>query len=297
MYYALVIPARVHHYRDPAAVSIGLGELSARGLVPRGILFIALDSRGECLVAVPDDLDVVSRLRVGEKMCLKAPWEGRYFHFDAIHRLPGDTVLWNGDRRLGDAGSASEVACAVAHWMKQQGTKSVFLGCSPHQSGSWWAASERSPVIDLHATGLAGTVVTQSGLLARRLGESRLYHLDFAQLREGGARAGWSEVYDSPMGNVLMLESRVMNYSLVLSCERGLVEIDVSGLPDQVTEIGRVPVEAGIGVVGRIDGGAFAVTTGKVEPWGLANVTPALLVGSSNQALRDLPTALRAAMK
>ena len=28
------------------------------------------------------------------------PIEGRFFHFDAIHRLPGDFVLWNGDRRL-----------------------------------------------------------------------------------------------------------------------------------------------------------------------------------------------------
>jgi hypothetical protein len=27
-------------------------------------------------------------------MTLKPPWDGRYYHFDAIYRLPGDTVLW-----------------------------------------------------------------------------------------------------------------------------------------------------------------------------------------------------------
>ena len=41
-------------------------------------------------------------IKVGDKLSLVPPWEGRYFHFDAIHRLPGNTVLWNGDRRLGE---------------------------------------------------------------------------------------------------------------------------------------------------------------------------------------------------
>lgn len=291
-----MIPARVYHYRDPATVAIGLNELAARGLTPRSILFIALDSRGECHIAVPDDLESVSHVRVGEKMTLKAPWEGRYYHFDAIHRLPGDTVLWNGDRRLGDTGSAPEVACAVAHWLKNSGAKNVFLGCTAHQPASWWTVDERSPVVDLHATGLVSAVVTQEGLLARRIGEPKLYHLDFQSLRTSGPRSGWDVVYESPMGNILMVERRVLNYSLVLTCEHGLVELDVSGLPDTVTEIDRVEIDAGVGIVGRIDGGAFAVTTGEVEPWGLANVTPALLVGSSKQSLRDLPPALAAAL-
>ena len=113
-----MIPARVHHFRDPTAVVLGLKELGQRGLTPRGVLFIALDPRGETHIAVPDDSTRSRRIRVGDKLTLKPPWEGRYFHFDAIHRLPGDTVLWNGDRRLGDTGSATEVACAVAVWLK-----------------------------------------------------------------------------------------------------------------------------------------------------------------------------------
>ena len=54
----------------------------------------------------------------------------------------------------------------------------------------------------------------------------------------------------------------------------GLVEIDVSHLPDLVIETARVPMRSGFGVVGRIDGGAFAVTAGTIEPWGLTNMTP-----------------------
>jgi hypothetical protein len=45
-------------------------------------------------------------------------------------------------------------------------------------------------------------------------------------------------------------------------------------------------------VVGRIDGGAFAVTCGKVEPWGLADVEPALLVGAKGDTLLDLARSL-----
>ena len=53
-------------------------------------------------------------------------------------------------------------------------------------------------------------------------------------------------------------------------------------------------MQSGFGVVGRIDGGAFAVTAGRVEPWGLSDVSPAMLVGSPNQTLLDLPRTLRA---
>ena len=48
------------------------------------------------------------------------------------------------------------------------------------------------------------------------------------------------------------------------------------------------------GFIGRIDGGAFAVTAGRVEPWGLSDVSPAMLVGSPNETLLDLPKTLRA---
>ena len=43
-----------------------------------------------------------------------------------------------------------------------------------------------------------------------------------------------------------------------------------------------------MGVIGRIDGSAFAVTRGRVEPWGLADVTPALLLGAPTGTLADL---------
>src|SRR3954451_23563618 len=99
---------RVYHYRDPAAVILGLKELRKQGLTPRGLLFVALDPRGETNICVPEDLDAVASIRVGDKLSLVSPFEGRFFHFDAVHRLPGDSVLWNGDRRLGDTGSAPQ---------------------------------------------------------------------------------------------------------------------------------------------------------------------------------------------
>lgn len=284
---------RLYHYRDPAAVALGLRELRKQGLTARGLLFLAQDPRGETYIAVPGDLDAVTKVRVGDKMTLSPPWEGRYFHFDAIHRLPGDTVLYNGDRRLGDTGAANEVAVAVSEWLKGSSAKNVFLGCTPHQPGSWWTIDENSTAVDLHAAGLVDTVVTASGLMARRIGDPQVFHLDFADLRKSGARSGWQPVYRSPLGNILLIERRVLNYRIVLTCERGLVEVDVSGLPDQVTETARVELESGLGVVGRVDGGAFAVTAGTVEPWGLADVSPAMLVGSPNQTLMDLPRSLK----
>ncbi len=286
-----MIPAKVYHFREPAAAIIGFQELAKRGVTPRGIMFIALDTRGECHVAIPDDTAKVAGLRVGDKMTCKTPWEGRYFHFDAIHRLPGDTVLWNGDRRLDDTGSAAEIAYGVANWLGRMNAKNVFLGCTPHQPGSWWLSGERAPVADLHAAGLVDTVVTQTGLLARRIGEPGLFHLDFSTLRNQGVRGQWTQVYQSSLGNILMVERRVINYSLVLTCERGLIEIDISHLPDSISEKQTTLTggsERALGVVGRIDGGSFAVCHGDVEPWGLANVTPAELVGSGTQSLAEL---------
>ena len=61
-----------------------------------------------------------------------------------------------------------------------------------------------------------------------------------------------------------------------------------------VIETARVPMQSGFGVVGRIDGGAFAVTAGTIEPWGLTNMSPAMLVGSPTESLLDLPKTLRA---
>jgi hypothetical protein len=290
-----VIATRVYHYRDPAAVILGLKELRKQGLTPRGLLFVALDPRGETYIAVPEDLDAVADIKVGDKLSLVPPFEGRYFHFDAVHRLPGDSVLWNGDRRLGDTGSAPEVACAISEWLKGSSAKNVFLGCTPHIPGSFWTEHERAAVTDLHNLGYLDCVVTTTGVLARKIDDRHMYHLDYASIAKHGAPIeGWTEVFASELGNVLLVERRVLQYRLCLTCERGLVEIDVSHLPDLVIETARVPLKSGFGVVGRIDNGAFAVTAGTVEPWGLTNMSPAMLVGSPTQSLLDLPKTLRA---
>jgi len=287
---------RVFHYRDPAAVILGLKELRKQGLTPRGLLFVALDPRGETNICVPEDFDAVASIRVGDKLSLVPPWDGqmRLFHFDAVHRLPGDSVLWNGDRRLGDTGSAPEVACALSEWLKGSSAKNVFLGCTPHVPGSWWTVDHLSAVTDLHGMGFLDCVVTSSGILARKIDDRRLFHLDFQSLAQNGSPTdGWQEVFSSEMGNILLLERRVLQYRLVLTCEQGLLEIDVSHLPDLVIETARVPMRSGFGVVGRIDNGAFAVTAGTIEPWGLTNMSPAMLVGSPTEKLLDLPRTLR----
>jgi hypothetical protein len=284
---------RVYHYRDPAAVILGLKELRKQGLTPRGLLFVAVDPRGETYLAVPEDLDAVEGIRVGDKLSLVPPWAGRYFHFDAVHRLPGDSVLWNGDRRLADTGSAPEVACAISAWLKGSSARNVFLGCTPHVPGSWWTVDHMSAVTELHAMGFLDCVVTTSGILARKIDDARLYHVDFQALaRHGAPSSGWVEVFKSELGNVVLLERRVLQRRLVLTCEQGLLEIDVSHLPDLVIETARVPLRSGFGVVGRIGGGAFAVTAGTIEPWGLTNMSPAMLVGSPTESLLDLPMAL-----
>jgi len=286
---------RVYHYREPAALSLGLKELRKQGLTPRGLLFIALDPRGEVYVVVPEDLDAVASIRVGDKLSLVSPLEGRYFHFDAVHRLPGDHVLWNGDRRLGEPGSAPEVAVAVAAWLKGSSAKNVFLGCTPHVPGSWWTVDDRSPAVDLHPLGFLDCVVASQGILARKVDDPRLFLLGFTTLaQQGNPSTGWIEVFASDMGNILLVERRVLHYRIVLTCERGLIEIDISHLPDLVIETARVPMRSGFGVVGRIDNGAFAVTVGTIESWGLTNMSPAMLVGSPIASLLELPRMLRA---
>lgn len=286
---------RVYHYRQPAAVILGLKELRKQGLTPRGLLFVALDPRGETYIVVPEDLDAVASIRVGDKLSLVPPLEGRYFHFDAVHRLPGDSVLWNGDRRLGDSGNAPEVAVALSAWLKGSSAKNVFLGCTPHVPGSWWIADQRPPAVDLHPLGLLDCVVASQGILARKVDDPRLFLLGFTALaQQGHPNTGWTEVFTSDLGNILLVERRVLHYRIVLTCERGLIEIDISHLPDLVIETARVLMQSGFGVVGRIDNGAFAVTVGTIEPWGLTNMSPAMLVGSPIASLLELPRMLRA---
>jgi hypothetical protein len=287
-----MLRTRVLRYRDPAAMAIGLSELRRQGLTPRGLLFVALDPRGEAHLVIPEDLNQVTAIKIGEKLGLEAPLEGRYFHFDSIHRLPTGGFLWNGDRRLAQTGSASEVAYAISEFCKGAGARNVVLGCTPHQPATWWALNDRSASIALHELGLVDVVTSETGLVARRIGEVQLFYLPYTSIGKDGLIKNWTGVFLSDLGNILMLERRVLKYKLVLTCEKGLIEVDLSDLP-RVTETARVPLGSGFGVVGRIDGGAFAVTSGTVEPWGLSDVKPALLVGAPNETILDLARALR----
>jgi hypothetical protein len=218
------------------------------------------------------------------------PLEGRFFHFDAIHRLPGDFVLWNGDRRLKDPGTATEVARLVASFIKGGSARNVLFGCTPHQSGSWLGEAART-VVPLHEQGYVEVVPVATGLFARRVMDHRLFFLPFALLASTGRLEGWGPVFESPLGNILLLERRVMNDRLVLSCERGLVEVDVAQVP-RIIERARAQTNGSMAVVGRIDGGAFAVTSGKAQPWGLDEMRPALLIGGEGATLADLGRAL-----
>jgi len=198
-------------------------------------------------------------------------------------------VLWNGDRRLKDPGDAPEAAQLVAAFLKGSSAKNVLFGCTPHQPGSWLA--EGKNVVALHEHGVCEVLPVGSGLLGRKVMDHRLHFLPFARLASTGRVDGWEPVFESPLGNLLLVERRVIADRLVLSCERGLVEVDVSQVP-AVREIARATTNGSMAVVGRIDGGAFAVTSGKPQPWGLDEMRPALLVGSPGEALADLGRAL-----
>jgi hypothetical protein len=282
----------VERFGEPAALLRGLKDLRERGLTPRGMLFLALSPDGAIHLGIPEDPEKITSIKVGEKLALVWPLEGRFFHFDAIHRLPGDFVLWNGDRRLKDPGDATEVARLVASFVKGGSARNVLFGCTPHQSGSWLAEAGRT-VVALHEAGYVEVVPVASGLFARRVMDHRLFYLPFALLAATGRLDGWGPVFESTLGNILVLERRVMNDRLVLSCERGLVEVDVAQVP-RIVERARATTNGSIAVVGRIDGGAFAVTSGKPQPWGLDELRPALLVGGEGTTLADLGRALAA---
>ena len=280
----------VESFSGPPALLRGLKAMRERGITPRGLLFLALSPDGAVHVGVPADPEQITSIKIGEKLALVWPSEGRFYHYDAIHRLPGDFVLWNGDRRLKDPGDAAEVAGLVASFLKGGSAKNVLFGCTPHQPGSW--LSHQRTVVALHEQGVCEVVPVAQGLFARRVMESRLFYLPFTSLAGTGRLDGWSPVFDSPLGNILLLERRMLGDRLVLSCERGLVEVDVSQVP-RVVERAHATTNGSMAVVGRIDGGAFAVTSGKPQPWGLDEMRPALLVGSPGDTLVDLGRALQ----
>jgi hypothetical protein len=279
----------VEKFASPAALLRGLKALREKGLTPRGMLFLALSSDGAIHLGIPSDPDQVTQIRVGEKLALVWPLAGRFFHFDAIHRLPGDFVLWNGDRRLKDPGVAPQVAALIASFLKGGSARNVLFGCTPHQSGSWLAQGKDA--FALHEQGYVEVVPVPQGLFARRVMDHRLFFHSFGQLTATGRLDGWGPVFESPLGNILLVERRVMHDRLVLSCAGGLIEVDVAAVP-LVTEVARATTNGSMAVVGRIDGGAFAVTSGKPQPWGLDELRPALLIGGDGGSLADLGRAL-----
>lgn len=281
----------VEKFPEPAALLRGLRKLRESGLTPRGLLFLALSPDGAIHVGTPADREQITSIKIGEKLALVWPVEGRFFHYDAIHRLPGEFVLWNGDRRLRDPGDAAEVAGLIASFLKGGSARNVLFGCTPHQPGSWLMQGRN--VLALHEQGVVEVLPVAQGMFARRVMDAQLYYLAFSQLASTGRVDGWAPVYESPLGNVLMLERRVLGDRLVMSCERGLVEVDVSQVP-RVVERARATTNGSMAVVGRIDGGAFAVTSGTAQPWGLDEMRPALLIGGEGGSLADLGNALKA---
>ena len=304
----------IESYSEHVALLRSLGTLKQRGLSPRGVLFLALSSQGRIYLALPSVPEQLTQesLRVGEKMALRWPDKNgdgvpeRLYHFDSIHALRDDFYVFNGDRRLKDPGNAMDVGIVMARFIRTCGSSSVFFGCTPHQPGSWLAFGNQT--VALHDFGIVEVVPVPGGLLARKMHDDRLYLLTFSDIARTGHLEGWLPVYSSPLGNILLVERRVVDNRLVLSCERGLVEVDVSDLP-RVSERAQLPTpprmsSPGIdsddfdlmeeeqvmspAVLGRLGNEAFVLTRGRAQTWGLRDITPAELWGAPTGEIADI---------
>ena len=302
---------RIESYADSLALMRGLAALRQSGLTARGMLFLALSAQGRIYLALPEHPERLehSELRVGEKLALRWPEHldrpelpQRLYHFDSIHALRDDFSVHNGDRRLSQPGNAVEVGNIIARFIRSTGTSSVFFGCMPHQPGTWLQGGAQ--VVALHDFGFVEVVPVPTGLLARRLHDHRLYLLTFADIARTGHLEGWLPIYAAPFGNILLVERRVVNDRLVLSCERGLVELALGELP-HVQERARLPLwippptESDFGedespeivcpaVLGRMEREAFVLTHGYAQPWGLRDLAPAEVWGSPTGELNDI---------
>jgi hypothetical protein len=256
---------------------------------PRGFVFLALEPNGAIHISVPEDVEEVTKIKVGDKLGFPWPHEGRFYHFDSIHRLRDNFYVFNGDRRLREVGNAIPTAGLVVDYLKYSAAKNVFFGCNEHMPGAWLVGGEQ--VTPLHEAGFVGVVPVPQGLLARRVMDHRLWLRTFASLADGAPLDDWKPVYESPLGNLLFVERRIINDRLVLTAENGLIEVEVAN-PWAVVERGRVPMKIGFAVVGRVENSAFAVTQGKPEPWGLSGIRPAVLIGAAGGSLSALGEAL-----
>lgn len=97
-------------------------------------------------------------------------------------------------------------------------------------------------MVALHDFGIVEVVPVPSGLVARRMHDHRLYLLTFADIARTRHLEGWLPIYAAPFGNILLVERRVVKDRLVLSCERGLVEIGLGDLSPKVYERARLPI-------------------------------------------------------
>jgi hypothetical protein len=284
---------RCDRFADPSSFRLGLDALRLRGVTPRGLLFLSLEPSGAIHVGSTPAVETTagvtapagSALKVGDKLGLTWPLPGRFFHFDSVHRLRSGYYLFNGDRRLVQPGNAFEVAGLISSFLKGATAPNVFFGCTPHQPGSWIVGGRQH--VAVHESGFVEVVPVAAGLIARRVMDHRLWMLSHRKLVDTRRVDLWEPIFESPLGNLLMLERRIIGERLVITCEAGLVELDVSQLPE-ARERARVPLSGGFGVVGRVEATAFAVTRGRVEPWGLDDIRPATLVGARECSLDEL---------
>ncbi len=277
-------------YTSALAMIQGLKDLFDEGLRPREVMFIAFDSHGDVHLEIPAHINDVRRLKVGDKFTLDWPFgKDQMFYLDAVHPMPGNAVIINGDRRIGRFSSLIDVASLVSWFVKEAEDESIFFGCAPHQPGSWYVSGEETDA--LHNRGYVDIVHTDQGLLARRIMDPGLFFMPEAEAGAGDM-VSWQRIYNSPLGNVLMLEHRLLYDQLVLSCQDGLVELDLYELP-KVHESGRSSIRGGFGILGRITGGGFAVARGAPMDWGLDNMQPAVLVGSDGCSFQELCKLLR----
>lgn len=275
---------RCHIYSDGPALALGLSELAREGLTPRDLLFLALDPRGAAHLIVPDVKDRVRALKVGEKLAIAFPLSGPFYHFDSVHRLRPGLFLWNGDRRLAQPGNADDIAGAVTTFLANHDTQSVFFGCTPHHPGSWIAS--REGMEPLHEAGFVEALPIGEAVAARRLIDSRLWQIRTAP------KLRMEPVFESPLGNILLLERRVVSDRLVLTCEEGLVDVDVSLFPWVMERARATLVHPGFAVLGRTEDGGFAVSWGEAQPWGIDEIGPAELVRAAGGTLAALAEAL-----
>ena len=280
-----MIPTRTLHYTSGFAFVRGLRELRVQGLKSQEMLFLAFDRLGDVRLEIPAGSEEVEHLRVGHKLSLEPPY-GDHMYLDSVHAVGGNVVLVNGDRRIGGLASLVDVAVWISWFVRMGGNRSVFFGCTPHQPGSWWVKGNQ--VIPLHGSGLVDIVFAHGlGLLARKSMDDHLYFLPLQDALQGNLDS-WTSIYSSSLGNLLMLERRLSGSRLVLSCQRGLVEVQLTDPPYVTEETNLLEIGGDLAVVGRIRDGAFAVTSGTPMEWGYDDLRPAKLVGSRGCSFRQL---------